>query len=268
MTPQTPQVPDVQPQSPQTQWVLGKHGVHTALSQTPKRVAKVLISQSAQPNKRIQAILDLAKQHGIVVQPVPRQKLDQLTTDPDLPHQGIAAQVAAQAFWALEALLEAIPNQLPKTRKFPLLIALDDIQDPRNLGAILRVADGAGASGVLLPKRHSAGWGPGVGVTSAGADQTVPVAMVGNLSNALKTCQEAGFWVVGSVMGTAAKPYTALKYDHPTVLLMGNEAKGIGPALQKACDFQVTIPMHGQVPSLNVATATAILAFAITQHHV
>ena len=251
----------------QSQWLVGKHSVQAALEHTPKRVAKIFIGQNMQVNKRTQHILDLAKTYNIVIQPVPKQKLDALVTDPDMPHQGIAAQVAAQAFWELDTLLENIPQTLPKTRKYPLLIALDDIQDPRNMGAILRVADGAGASGVLIPKRHSAGWGPGVGVTAAGADQTMPVALVGNLSNAIKTCQDAGYWVVGSVMSPEAKPYTALTFNHPTLLLVGNEAKGIGPALQKVCDFHVTIPMHGKVASLNVATATAVLAFAITGDH-
>jgi 23S rRNA (guanosine2251-2'-O)-methyltransferase len=170
----------------------------------------------------------------------------------------------------LQELLATLPKPLPNKG---LLLLLDGVTDTHNLGAILRVADAAGAWGVLIGKHRSATLGPQVAKTSCGADACVPVAQVGNLRQALETLKAEGFWSVATVCEPptrgkttpAIAHYRTLDYKMPTVLLLGSEGKGLSPQLQKASDFLVTIPLFGTLNSLNVSTAAAVVAMAITE---
>jgi 23S rRNA (guanosine2251-2'-O)-methyltransferase len=144
---------------------------------------------------------------------------------------------------------------------------LDGVTDPRNLGAVLRVADGAGARGVIVAKRRAvggAGWSA-VAKTSSGALASMPLVSVANLTQCLKTLKKMGFWVVGAGFGATAKPYHTLDYRQPTVLVLGSEGEGLSRLVSEQCDWLATLPMRGMVASLNVATAAAVLAYEATR---
>lgn len=246
--------------------VFGKNSVKALLDHAPERVFKIFISETAKPDKRLQAIQELARSAKISVQMVPRQKLDQMlqqespSADTELgefiSHQGVAASVAPKALLDLTELLE-----LCKPVTNPRLLMLDGITDPRNFGAILRVADAAGIQGVIVPKHNSAGFGPAVSKTASGAEETVNIGVVSNLNQAIETLKKAGFWIAGAANTPQAQDYTQPKYDMPVGLVMGSEDKGLSALTQKNCDFLIRIPMHGTVDSLNVAAATAVLIF-------
>ncbi|MFQ5716279.1 MAG: 23S rRNA (guanosine(2251)-2'-O)-methyltransferase RlmB [Nitrospinales bacterium] len=144
----------------------------------------------------------------------------------------------------------------------PTLAVLDGIQDPQNLGAVIRSAEALGIHGIILPRRRTAPLNETVAKCSSGALETIPIAMAINLANALKLLKKHGFWVVG-VDTDGKKPCYRLSFDSPTALLIGSEGKGIRPLLKRACDFTVSIPMKGKVGSLNVSAASAVLFYEI-----
>jgi 23S rRNA (guanosine2251-2'-O)-methyltransferase len=178
-------------------------------------------------------------------------------------HQGVVASVAAQPVLSLQELLDRLPKPLPKAG---LLLMLDGVTDPRNLGAMLRVADACGAWGVILGKHRSGQLGPAVAKTACGADLSVPVAVVTNLSQTMETLKKLGFWTVASVCEDgSALAYYKQDYVMPTLLLLGSEGEGLSAQLVKNSDFKITIPMMGLVNSLNVAAAAAVLCFEIAK---
>lgn len=147
--------------------------------------------------------------------------------------------------------------------RYPLLIALDEIQDPHNVGAILRSADAAGANGLILCKHKGAGLTPAAVKTSAGAAYSVPVASVSSMAQALKKLKDAGYWVAGSDFDEKSVDYRKGLYDRPLVLVIGNEQKGMSKSVKDACDFKVHIPMYGKVQSLNASVAAGVLMYEI-----
>lgn len=260
-------------------YVFGKNSVRTLLETDPKRVFKILLSDSLKPDKRIDAIYDLSRQHGIPTQQVPRQKLDGYIRETEqalnsegteIAHQGVVAMVTPKAILDLPALLSRCKQQMESddpSVKYPLVLVLDGITDPRNFGAILRVADGAGVTAVVVPKHNSAGFTAAVSKSASGADQTIDIVMVGSLSHTIESLKKIGFWVVGTKNAPDATEHYKLDYKMPTVLIMGSEGTGIRPVIQKECDFLIKIPMAGAVSSLNVAVATGIIAFEIRKAH-
>lgn len=247
-----------------TQYIYGKNSVVSLLETRPERVFKILVAEGLKPDKRIDAIYQLAQSHGVSIQRVPRQKLDGLLQDPDLNHQGVLASVATRPLLDVADLVEKCCVKI-EAGEYPLVLMLDGVTDPGNFGAILRVADAAGVDGVVIPKHGSVGFGPVVSKAASGADQTVDVAVVPNLTQAMERLQKAGFWSVGAALGPKAVAYHQQDYKMPTLLVLGSEGKGLSRLVQEKCDFLVTIPMHGSVSSLNVATATAVLAFEIVK---
>jgi 23S rRNA (guanosine2251-2'-O)-methyltransferase len=243
-------------------YVYGKNSVLTLLEAQADRVFKVFVAEGLKPDKRIDRVYDLAHTHGIAIQRVPRQKLNGLLQDEEANHQGVLASVAPRPRLDIVDLAQRCEAAIQQGES-PLVLVLDGVTDPGNFGAILRVADAAGASAVVVPKFNSVGFGPAVSKTSSGADQTVDVVMVPNLVQAMSRLQKAGCWSVGTSVSDKAVPYYEQSYTMPTVLVMGSEGKGLSRLVQEACDFLVKIPMQGAVDSLNVATATAVLAFEI-----
>lgn len=267
-------------------YLFGRHAVLELLEQNPKRVQKLFVAESAGRDKRLDKIISLCEGNGIRWIQVPRQKIDNIVKyhaetfgeEDEAYHpasaQGVAVMVTAQP---LLELSELITNA--QSYSTQLIIALDEVTDARNIGAILRVADAVGACGVLLPKHRSGGLSPLASKTAVGADQYVPIAQVTNLGNALNELKEAGYWTVATLCENkgenkdktkneeahAVQHYQAVQYDVPIVLVVGSEDKGVRPSLAKHCDFRVNIPMFGQVDSLNVSTATAVLAYEIIQ---
>jgi 23S rRNA (guanosine2251-2'-O)-methyltransferase len=264
-------------------YVFGRHAVLELLEKAPERVQKVYVSDQAGKDARLKQIIDHSETHKIRWQAVPRQKIDQIvfqfvdsfadgddTFKPGMA-QGVAAMVTAQPLLELETLIENA-----KATEHKLIIALDEVTDGRNIGAIMRVAEAAGASGLVLPKHRSGGLSPMASKTAVGADQTLPIAQVTNLAQSLETLKEAGYWLVGSVcetdvpkgVKTMVQDYQDVNYKNtPIVLLVGSEEKGLRQATIKHCDFLVNIPIYGQIQSLNVSTATAILAYEIAKQH-
>jgi 23S rRNA (guanosine2251-2'-O)-methyltransferase len=257
-------------------WIYGKNTVLTQLTENPARVVRVLIANDAKPDKRIGEIISLCTTHRIEFSKQPFARLTQKLKDileaeqkkqghdPEtsdekihIVHQGILASVAEKPLVDLDDLVSV------QTACTPLIVALDDVMDPRNLGAIMRVCDGAGVQGIVLPKHHHAGFGPALSKTACGAEETVDLSVVTNLSQALKQLKDKGYWIVGSTLDSNSQLYTVNDYKMPIVLVLGSEEKGLRPAVQKQCDFLVKLPMLGKLASLNVSCAASVMLYEI-----
>ena len=191
---------------------------------------------------------------GIPVDYAPKSVVEGLATETS--HQGVVAQVAPFSYWALEDLLDTIAHR----QEVPFLVVLDQIEDPHNLGAVLRSADAAGAHGVIIPQRRAASVTSTVAKTSAGAVEYVPVCQVTNLARAIDTLKERGIWVTGADM-RGDKLHTEADLTGPLALVIGSEGRGIRRLIADKCDFLVRLPMYGQVNSLNASVAAGILLY-------
>ena len=189
-----------------------------------------------------------AKAAGVRVKRVPQARVAELARGG--VHQGVAARVGPYPYVDLEEILAA-PD--------PLVVILDGVTDPHNLGAVLRAADGAGASGVVIPKDRAAGVTAAAVKASAGASEHVPVARVTNLRRAVDLAKEAGLWVYAAEAG--GTPYTELDLTGPVGLVLGSEGRGVRRLVREGCDGTVSIPMLGEVGSLNVSVAAAVLLY-------
>ncbi len=201
-------------------------------------------------------VLQLARAQGIPFHFESKTALNRIaSTD---KHQGIVALTAAKGYATFEDLLDSFS----KTSKPPLLLLLDGVEDPRNLGAILRSVEAVGAHGVLLPKHRSVGLTPVVAKVSAGALEHVPVARVNNLSRAIEVLKREGFRVI-ALEPSASCSYTTADYTDSIAIVVGGEGKGVRQGILKHCDEQVCIPMEGKVQSLNVSVAVGVLLYEV-----
>ena len=203
----------------------------------------------------INAIRIAAKKRGIKCNQIPLERFK--TYSPDKNAQGVIALKQDFKFSSLDEIILAA-----KKTSLPLILILDEIQDPHNVGAILRSAECSGVSGVILTKHNSATITSTVTKTSAGATEHLKICQVNNLSQAIDELKENGFWIVGSSLENA-KNYTEVDYKIPIALIVGNEERGIRKLTANKCDFLVKIPMSGKIQSLNVSVATGILLFEI-----
>jgi 23S rRNA (guanosine2251-2'-O)-methyltransferase len=234
--------------------VFGFHAVEALLRNDPRRVTRLLL-QRERGDGRIAALVQLATAAGVLVEASPRRQLERLTRGS--AHQGVVAVVTDESSIGSEAELELRWPSLPQPA---LLLALDGVTDPRNLGACLRSADAAGVTAVLLPQRRSAPLSDAARKTASGAAETLFIVAVTNLVRRLQWLKRHDVWVVGAA-GGAGLAYTDVDWTRPTVLVVGGEEKGLRELTRKTCDELVAIPMHGQVASLNVAVATGVLLF-------
>lgn len=200
-------------------------------------------------------LIDLARQRGIPYRLTDRRQLDAACPG---AHQGVVGYVAAHDYLDFEDLLVRVG----RSARPGLLLVLDGIQDPRNLGAILRTAGATGVDGVVLPRRRSAGLTGAVAKASAGAIERVPVAQVANLTSALETLKTERFWTVGLGAGFPSR-YTDIDYRSPTVLVLGGEGQGLRPIVQRQCDHLAGIPMAPGSESLNASVAAAIVMYEV-----
>ena len=223
--------------------VYGVRPVVEALRSKRREVREVL---DAVGDEEIAA---LAAARGVRVRRARRDAVEKLASG--AVHQGIAARVGPYPYSGLKEILAASD---------PLIVVLDNVTDPRNLGAVLRAADGAGASGVVIPKDRAVGVTPAAVKASAGASEHVPVARETNLRRALEKMKEAGVWAYAAEGGRATA-YTDLDLSGPVALVMGSEGRGIRRLVREGCDGAVSIPMLGAVDSLNVSVAAAVLLF-------
>ncbi len=221
------------------------------LRRSPDRVNKVFVQNEPGPH-RIGEVIREAKSRGIPVVFVPKVRLDQMAPH----HQGVLAEVAPKAFTPLEDIL-AGPG-------VPFLVILDEVEDPQNLGAIVRSADGAGASGIILPERRSAGLTEVVATVSAGALDRMPVARVPNLVRAMEDLRQRGIWLVGAE-GRAEGLWHEFDYTLPVAVVLGSEGRGLRPLVRRTCDKVLSIPLAGAVSSLNVAAAAAVFLFEVAR---
>lgn len=234
-------------------FVFGRHAsIDFLKTQDASKINKVFLQHGVQEDFA-QEIYSLAKKKRIVVQTVPKTKLDKLVDRGN--HQGIVLAVSSFQYQDLPALLSAFD----KEGKAPFLLMLDSIEDPHNLGSILRSADATGVDAVIIPKRRASGLTSVVAKTSTGAIDYVPVCRVNNLVQTTKKLKKAGFWVFGSDM--QGQNYRSWNAKGKTVLVIGNEGKGISPLLKKQMDQMLTLPMVGHVQSLNAGVATGILLY-------
>ncbi|EST89318.1 23S rRNA (guanosine(2251)-2'-O)-methyltransferase RlmB [Vagococcus lutrae] len=233
-----------------TDFVMGFYGVLEALKE--KRGNKVFIQEDV-TGRRFDEVKQMATKMKVPVQWVPKSKLDKLTDHG--VHQGVVLGVTPYEYLSLEELIE----QTKKTEPFYLI--LDGIEDPHNFGSILRTADATGVDGVIIPKHRAVGITSIVSKTSTGAVEHIPVARVTNLSQAISTLKEQGFWVFGTDMeGT---DYRHWQVQGSIALVIGNEGKGISPGLKKELDEVLTIPMTGHVQSLNASVAAGIMMYEV-----
>jgi 23S rRNA (guanosine2251-2'-O)-methyltransferase len=237
--------------------LLGRRVVLEAL-RAGQPVSRVLVARGASHLGPLHEIVQEARAQGVIVQTVDRRRLDTLAGG--VVHQGVAALVAAAPTVDVEDLLQRARAR----NEAPFLMALDGVEDPHNLGAIIRTAEAAGAHGVIIPKRRAAGLSPVVARASAGALAHLPVAQVGNLASALDRLKAAGVWVVG------ADPSGRERYDEvslapPLALVVGSEGRGLHRLVREQCDRVVRIPLRGRVASLNVSVAAALLLFEVAR---
>lgn len=232
--------------------IYGRKPVLEALnSKAP--ITKIYI-QFGTRGEGIDAIRALSAKLLIPLQELPAPKFSKLI-DQDKETQGVIALRAEFKTYRLVELLDKFP-----LAEKPVFLALDSIQDPHNLGAIIRTAEAAGVNGIIVTKYNSAPLNDTVMKSSAGAVEMVKIALVDNLAQALQLMKEKGYWVVGTSL-KATKSHREIDYDMPLVLVMGSEGKGLRPLVERHCDFLAKIPMRGKTNSLNVSVATGIILF-------
>lgn len=236
--------------------IAGKHPVLEAMK-AGRALNKIFLYKEAQRHL-VQPIMEEAKERGIVVQLVDKRKLDQLA--PEMQHQGVVAQAAAIAYAEVEDLLA----RAAKSGEAPFIVLLDEIEDPHNLGSILRTADCTGVHGVIVPKRRSAGLTAVVAKTSAGAVEYVPVARVANLVQTMEKLKEAGLWIAGADAG-APQSFHRTKLTGPLAVVIGSEGKGLSRLVREKCDFILSLPMFGHVNSLNASVAAGVILYEVVR---
>ena len=234
-------------------WLTGFHAVEEALA-AGRALDRIVIARGRH-GERVEAVVQLARSRSVPLRFEDRLQLDRLAGTRD--HQGIAALAAAKPALELEDLLAAKTPQ-------GLLVLLDGIEDPHNLGAIVRTALAAGANGIVIPERRAAGLTDTVERASAGALAHLPVARVKNLVRAMEEMKEAGYWLIG-LDERAEKKYTEVDFSGQVGIVLGGEGEGLHELTRKRCDFLVSIPTSGPVRSLNVSVAAGVVLFEVVR---
>jgi 23S rRNA (guanosine2251-2'-O)-methyltransferase len=233
----------------------GRNPVLEALK-AGREIDKIFIQKGASGS--IAKIIGIARDNNIIVQEVERQKLDSISETG--AHQGVIAFAALSNYVEVEDILKIARDK----GEPPFIIIADNIEDPHNLGSIIRSANAAGAHGVIIPKRHSVGLSASVAKASAGAIEYTPVAKVSNIAMTIDTLKKEGLWIAGADM-SGEKEYYNIDLKGSIALVIGNEGEGIGRLIKEKCDFLVRIPMMGAIGSLNAAVAGALIMYEIVR---
>ena len=236
----------------QLEKIYGVHAVEALLRHHPKRVKQIWLAEGRN-DPRMQVLLSLAADARVSVGQCERREMDAWVEG---VHQGVVAEVSPSQVWG-DAMLEEL---LDRTEGAPLLLVLDGVTDPHNLGACLRTADAAGALAVIIPKDKSATLNATVRKVACGAAEVIPLVAVTNLARTLEKLQQRGLWIVGTA-GEAEQEIYEQDLSGPIVLVMGAEGKGMRRLTREHCDFLVRLPMAGSVSSLNVSVATGVCFF-------
>jgi 23S rRNA (guanosine2251-2'-O)-methyltransferase len=205
---------------------------------------------------RLQRVVDECRKVGIAVRFVGRAELDRMAGNN--AHQGVVAVTSAKQYNELDDVIAA------KRGEYSLLVVLDGIEDPHNLGAILRTADAAGADGVVIPERRAAGVTPTVIKASSGASEHLPIAKVTNIARTIEELKERNIWTV-ALDERGTKTYDTLDYNMDCAVVLGGEGKGVHDLVRRKCDFVASIPMLGKVPSLNVSVAAGVVLYEVVR---
>lgn len=234
-------------------YIMGKNPIIEALK-AERDIHKILIAEGSLRGQMLE-ITQMAKEAHVIVQFVPKKKLDGMIEG---NHQGVIAQVAAYQYAELDDLFALAA----KRNEDPFFLLLDEIEDPHNLGSIMRTADATGAHGIIIPKRRAVGLTATVAKLSTGAIEHIPVVRVTNMSRTIDELKEKGVWIAG----TDAKgkdDYRQMDGTLPLGLVIGSEGKGMGRLIRDKCDFLVQLPMAGHVTSLNASVAAALLMYEV-----
>jgi 23S rRNA (guanosine2251-2'-O)-methyltransferase len=235
--------------------LFGRHPVLELLRASGRPVDEIAVVAHGR-TPALQELLVLARRQGVKVSFRTREQLTAMAGTPH--HQGVVARVAAARYADLDTLLAVAAARAEPA----FLLALDRVQDPRNLGAVLRSAEATGAHGVILPKHQSVGLTPGAAKSATGAQEWVPTARVTNLVQALETLKKEGIWVMGTTTRGGASPWVS-DLGVPLCLVLGGEEGGLRPLVARTCDVLLTLPMKGKLESLNVAAVAAVLCYEV-----
>jgi len=241
-------------------YIYGLSPVMEALKARRRTIHKILVATGSAPS-RLQELSEIARRASISIERRDRRSLDELTRNAN--HQGVVALVAEKQGAAKKSSGYVESDRILSSMSDPpLLVLLDGIEDPHNLGAILRTCEGAGVDGIFIPEHRAAGLNETVAKTSAGAVEYVKVARVTNLVPLIEQLKELGIWVL-AVEGGAETLYADFDFRVPLALVMGSEGKGVRRLVREKCDSVVSIPMHGHLNSLNVSVAAGIVLFEV-----
>jgi 23S rRNA (guanosine2251-2'-O)-methyltransferase len=235
------------------EYIVGKNPVIEALK-SERDINKILIAEGSQRGQ-MQQITQLAKEANVIVQFVPKKKIDQISGE---NHQGVLAYIAAYQYAEIDDLFAAAE----KKNEPPFFLLLDEIEDPHNLGSIMRTADAAGAHGIIIPKRRAVGLTATVAKASTGAIEYIPVVRVTNMARTIEELKERGVWIAGTD-ASGKEDYRQFDSTIPLGLVIGSEGKGMGRLIRDKCDFLIHLPMVGKVTSLNASVAAALLMYEV-----
>lgn len=236
-------------------FMFGLHSVENLLEKNPTRAIRLFVLQTRR-DKRLEKIIKLAQQVNIPIERVTQKELDNMTQGAN--HQGVVVICRQISEYSEDDL----PEILKKTTDSPLLLILDGVQDPHNLGACFRSADAAGVHAIIAPKDKAVGLTPAVSKVASGAIETVPFVQVTNLARTLERIKELGIWIYGAV-GEASNILYETDLSGPTAIVLGAEGKGLRRLTREHCDMLLKIPMQGNVSSLNVSVAAGIFLFEV-----
>ncbi len=236
-------------------FIFGRNSVKEALN-AGRDIEYLMVSNGKKIGSILQ-IINLAKKNNIPVKEVDSRKLDAISGE---KHQGVAAILSAHAYSSVDDILKFAENK----KETPFIVIADGVEDPHNLGAIIRTAECAGVHGVIIPKRNSAGLSSAVAKTSAGALEYVKVARVTNISRLIDDLKNKGFWFYCADMD--GKPYYDIDVDGAVALVIGGEGKGVSRLVKEKCDFTISLPLKGKITSLNASVAAGILIYQITRN--
>ncbi len=235
------------------EWIYGRHAVRETQRAGRRTQYRLRLAKGVQPKGIVAEVLQAARESGIAVEEVERRVLDALSDG----HQGVAIEVSPYPYVSVSEFLAASNRPTPA----PLYLLLDLIQDPQNLGTLMRTAEAAGVDGVLLPVHRAAGVTPSVVNASSGASEHLRIART-NLAQAIQEIKRQGVWVMGLDDGPGAVPLTTVDLARPLAIVLGGESSGLRPLVRRECDLLAAIPMHGKVESLNAAVAGSIALYA------
>jgi 23S rRNA (guanosine2251-2'-O)-methyltransferase len=233
--------------------IIGRNPVLEALK-SERDINKIMIAEGSQKGS-MQQIIAIANERKVFLQFVPKKKIDQMVEG---NHQGVIAQVAAYQYAELDDLFAVAA----KRNEAPFFLILDELEDPHNLGSIMRTADATGAHGIIIPKRRAVGLTSTVAKASTGAIEYIPVARVTNLSRTVEELKERGLWIVGTD-AKGSDDYRNLDGNMPIGIIIGSEGKGMSRILKEKCDFLIHMPMVGKVTSLNASVAAGLLMYEV-----